>query len=198
MASYNDIPSSDSDAESPITESLIGRMIDNPIATANANAGTDEPPRVMCNATGASAIAALGASDGDVLQVTSTTNPNTGQGGLVVRPVTPQAGESVAASATAAGGGTVSFSIDLNLDTTSKWTVRYTAASQDANCEGNVIFNNGATSGNTQAKVFSAPATVFNVVESVPSAGVVRFTVTYGASGGATKNTLLHACAIRL
>ena len=87
MATYSDIPTSDRDAESPITESLIGRMIDNPEATANASAGTDEPPRVMCNATGASAIAALGASDGDFLRVTATTNPNTGQGGLVVRPV---------------------------------------------------------------------------------------------------------------
>ncbi len=120
MATWANIPSTDTDAESPITESLMTQVVDNDVAMANGAAGTAEPPRIMCNASGDTAIAALGASAGDLLQVVNTANPNTGQGGLVVRPVAAfgdaKVSKNIGAGATA--------TVNMTLTAVGSWLIK--------------------------------------------------------------------------
>ena len=78
---YTAILNTEVDAESPITESLMTRLRDNPLAVAAADAAA---PRVKCNAAAgnASAISST-ATVGKVLRVSSTASPD-GAGNLVV------------------------------------------------------------------------------------------------------------------
>jgi len=84
--SNNNIPDGDIDAESPLTESLMTRLRDNPIAIAQASAGDAEPPRVRSTVSGPSAIASDGIA-GAMLTVTDDLSPD--GFGRIVRPITP-------------------------------------------------------------------------------------------------------------
>jgi len=85
MPAYNIIAPTETNAEQPITQSLMERLRDNPLAITDHDDTGDPSPRVKADA-GASAISST-AAVGSTLVVSSTPSPD-GHGNLII-PVTP-------------------------------------------------------------------------------------------------------------
>lgn len=211
---YVIIPNTDVDAESPITESLMTQMRDNPIAIANADAGTDEPPRVLCNASGATGIASTDGTEGQVLQVVNEVNPGTGQSGLMVRPVTA-VGQVVHGTNSTQGGGAANLTctVDLSLDTTGKWAVTVSGGTNNSDSSsastlgvaflgGGAVFDSDSIS--SSSVIVADPFQNIYVNSSVsvtrPSAGVLRVRLSDDPATTVTldRDLMVSAVAIRL